>query len=187
MSSFEALPGPPAAIGDAALPIAAIVHDGSKGLVDALMVEIVRCLRAQNWRLAGLVQHNRRTPEGYEAMEAEELASGRSVRISLPRGAGARACRLDPAGLAEAAALAAAAFGPQSELVVFNKFARQEADGHGLRAEMGLAVAQGLPMLTSVQTSLLAEWSAFAGEAWRELPPEVEAVLDWCRALRRPA
>jgi len=41
-------------------------------------------------------------------------------------------------------------------------------------------VAAGIPLLTAVGHRFLPEWEAFSGGYGELLPPEHDAVLDWC-------
>jgi nucleoside-triphosphatase THEP1 len=160
--------------------IAAVVHDRRSASIDLMMREVADRLRASGRRLAGLVQHNVEK-DGSECSEMllKDLASDRLVSISMQRPRGSRGCRLDAAGLAEAAALAAAGIGRGADLVVISKFGAQEASGKGLRDEIALAVGSGIPLLTCVSRRLLPTWRDFIGEAWTALPPDPTEILEW--------
>lgn len=169
-------------------PLAAIVY--SSGFpIDELMAEVADSLKREAVRLGGVVQHNTGDcPDGCASMALEDLASGRLFPISEDRGAGSAGCRLDPAGLAAAGAAVAQALTGSIDLVIVNKFGKQEALGHGLRAEIAASVLAGLPLLTAVRADMLVPWSHFAGEDWQRLPPEAVAITDWAMAaLRLPA
>jgi molybdate transport system ATP-binding protein len=81
---------------------------------------------------------------------AHRSDDGGVITISQPRGTGASGCRLDPAGLAEAAGAVARAIDADVALLIVNKFSKQEALGQGLRGEIAQAVAAGVPVLTAV-------------------------------------
>lgn len=169
-------------------PLAAIVY--STGFpIDELMAEVADALRRAGVRLGGVVQHNNGDcMSGCASMALEDLASGRRFPISEDRGAGAAGCRLDAAGLAAAGAAVSEALSGSVDLVIVNKFGKQEVLGQGLRAEIAAGVLAGLPLLTAVRDDMLAAWSDFAGEDWQRLPPEPDAVTDWAMAaLRLPA
>lgn len=162
--------------------VAAILYPADSD-ADAVLAGIAASLRTDGLRLGGVIQHNRGecALPGF-AMELEDLASGRIIPISEDRGAGAHACRLDACGLAEGAAALTACLASAPELVIVNKFGRQEAAGGGLRSEIAGAVLAGIPLLTAVRTDLLTAWQDFAGEDWDRLPLDSEAILRWCRA-----
>ena len=97
-----------------ASPIAAVVHETRAAAIDRLMLEAAKRLRARGVKLGGLVQHNV-AKHGTDCAEMllEDLASGKLVTISLERSRRGSGCRLDAAGLAEAAALGAHAASPR--------------------------------------------------------------------------
>lgn len=169
-------------------PLAAIVY-ASGFPIDDLMAAVADRLKAEAVRLGGVVQHNRGDcASGCAAMVLEDLASGRMFAISEDRGAGATGCRLDAAGLAAAGGAVASALSGPVDLLIINKFGKQEALGQGLRAEIAAGFLSGLPLLTAVREDMLAAWTAFVGEDWQALPPEPEAVAGWALAsLRLPA
>ncbi|MBV9431869.1 MAG: DUF2478 domain-containing protein [Hyphomicrobiales bacterium] len=162
-----------------ASPIAAVVHETRAVAIDRLMLDTARRLRARGIKVGGLVQHNVEK-EGSDCaeMRLEDLASATHVVISLqrPRGSG---CRLDAAGLAEAAALAQRGIASGADFVIISKFGAQEAAGKGLREEIAQAVMLGLPVLTSVSSRLLPAFEGFIGESWTRLPPEFSAIEAW--------
>lgn len=151
--------------------------------IDRFMAELAARLRGRGLRLAGVVQHNEGDCDGAcEAMALEELASRTRFAISEDRGAGASGCRLDATGLAAAGgALGLALTGPV-DLVIVNKFGRQELLGKGLRQEIVAALLAGLPLLIAVRRDFLPAWRDFAGEDWLELPAEAAAVESWAAA-----
>lgn len=169
-------------------PLAAIVYP-SGFPIDELMVEVAARLKDEGARLGGVVQHNNGDCDsGCAAMALEDLASGRLFPISEDRGAGATGCRLDAAGLAAAGGAVASALAGRVDLLIINKFGKQEAFGQGLRAEIAAGCLSGLPLLTAVRADMLTAWGEFVGEDWQALPPEREAVTGWALArLRLPA
>ncbi|CAH1659150.1 conserved hypothetical protein [Hyphomicrobiales bacterium] len=169
-----------------AFRVAAIVYT-RRGEADDILAALAMRLREEEIPLAGLVQHNR---PGYGArvparMVAEDLASGRLIGISQPLGAAAAGCRLDSQGLAEAAALAARSL-PSAAFAILSKFGKAEVDGGGLRAEFVAALTHGIPLITSVPASRLADWDAFLGSPWHRagpVPTEVGARASFVEAL----
>jgi Protein of unknown function (DUF2478) len=163
--------------------IAAVVHDARSFAIDLVMREAVARLRASGRRLAGLVQHNvHKDDADCSEMLMEDLASNRLVSISMHRPRGSIGCRLDAAGLAEAAGLAAAGIARGADIVVISKFGAQEATGKGLRDEIALAVGSAIPLLTSVSVGLLPAWRDFIGEGWTALPPDPAKIVEWGHA-----
>lgn len=161
-------------------PIAAVVHDGSSPFVDLVLEDVARRLKARDLKLGGLIQHNFER-DGIDCAEMllEDLTSGRKVSISLRGSPGSKGCRLDPAGLADAAALAAAGIAEGVDLAIISKFGAQEAAGRGLRDEIALAISHGTPLLTSVGEKLLPAWREFIGGDWLPLIADPSAIEAW--------
>lgn len=160
-------------------PLAAIVY--SSGFpIDELMAEIAGRLKRAAVRLGGVVQHNE--DDGTQAMALEDLASGERFSITVERGAASTGCRLDPAGLAAAGGAVAAALSGPVDLLIINKFGRQEALGQGLRSEIVAGLLSGLPLLIAVRDDMLVAWRDFAGDDWQHLRPEIATVEDWATA-----
>jgi nucleoside-triphosphatase THEP1 len=148
------------------------------------MAALAAACRARGLAVSGLIQHN----EGDCAlpgfsMALEDMASGRRIPLVAEGPVPAQACRLDVAGLAEAAACLSVERHQSSDLVIVNKFGRQESLGRGLREEMAALVMAGVPLLTSVRASLLPDFEAFTGEDFVVIDPTAEAVAHWLAAL----
>jgi hypothetical protein len=147
---------------------------------DTLLADFARDMARRGERIGGLVQRNVEVVSGGPpAMELVDLMTARAIPISQPRGRNSSGCRLDPAGLAEAAGAVTRAVDDGVALVIVNKFSNQEAAGHGLRGEIAHAVSAGVPLLTSVPRKCLEAWIAFAGGQTTTLPCERGAVDAW--------
>ena len=104
--------------------------------VDTLLADFASRLLRDGERLGGIVQRNLKDEAGRSnGMHVIDLATGRQISICQPLGSGATACKLDPAGLAEASLAVARAVADDVALIIVNKFSKQEAAGHGLRSE----------------------------------------------------
>lgn len=166
-----------------ALPIAAILYTPTDN-IEALLVRVARALGERGVRLGGVIQHD--IPSAIDdpcAMELEDLHSGERFALSQELGSGSEACRLDPAALAHASVAVRRALENGAQLIMINKFSTQEANGSGLRDEMGLAVTSGVPLLTAVGRRFLPEWETFTGKDGVLLEPSFDAVLDWWNTL----
>lgn len=160
--------------------IAALIY-GPEFDTTPILSEVARTLQGRDVALGGTIQHN----DGPCAMALEILPSGVRLPISQNLGSGAKGCRLDTRALTEAAALIRRSIESSPQLVLFNKFGAQEAAGGGLREEMAAVALSGIPLLTAVSESLMAEWSAFTGGADVQLACSVEAVMGWWDNLQR--
>lgn len=143
--------------------IAAILYR-SQDDVDALLADFAETLVRSGERIGGVVQRNLEDGAGCQVgMQAIDLMTGHEISICQPLGAGAMACKLDAAGLAEAAIAVTRAIAADVDLVVVNKFSKQEAAGEGLRDELAAAIAAGIPVLTAVPEKCLDAWNDFSG------------------------
>jgi molybdate transport system ATP-binding protein len=161
------------------LNLAAIVYRPADD-VDSMLVRFANDLTCRGHRLGGIVQRNTKGERGQrERMEVVDLMTGRAVRICQPLGTGATACRLNPAGLAEAATAVTRAVLADVELVIVNKFSKQEAAGRGLRAEIAGAVTAGLPLLTAVSDNCYDAWMSFTGGFGTTLLCDRRIIEEW--------
>ncbi len=164
-------------------PIAVIVYEPGAA-ADATLAVLAHGLAARGLRVSGLVQHN----DGACAlpgfsMALEDIATRRTIPLVDPGIVTPHACRLDVSGLAEAATLLAPERHAGSDVVVVNKFGRQESLGRGLRDEMAALALAGLPLLTSVRVDLLPAFAAFTGGGHVILAPQIDAVMAWLAGL----
>lgn len=161
------------------LNLAAIVYRPAED-ADGLLAHFANDLIRTGHKLGGIVQRNTKGEGARRGrMEVVDLMTGKAVRICQDLGKDAAACRLNPAGLAEAANIVTRAVAAGVELVVVNKFSKQEAAGRGLRAEIAEAAAAGLPLLTAVPDGCYAAWMRFTGGFGTTLVCERRVVGHW--------
>jgi molybdate transport system ATP-binding protein len=161
------------------LNLAAVVYQPADD-VDDLLACFADDLVRRGHQIGGIVQRNTKGERGQrERMEVIDLMTGKAVRICQYLGKDAAACKLNPAGLAEAATLVTRAVAADVELVVVNKFSKQEAAGRGLRAEIADAVTAGLPLLTAVSDNCYEAWMRFTGGFGTTLLCERRIIEDW--------
>jgi len=152
--------------------------------VDALLAEFAQNLGRSGGRIGGVVQRNVKDGADCQVgMQAIDLMTGAEISICQPLGSGAMACRLDAAGLAEAAVAVTRAIAADVDLVVINKFSKQEAAGEGLRDELACAIAAGIPVLTAVPEKCLDAWNDFTGGIGTTLLCERAAIEGWWQEL----
>lgn len=154
-----------------------------RGTSDRIMVDVAETLAARGLRLAGAVQHNAANLTGRRChMDLHLLGSGRVVRISQELGVHAGACRLNASALAQAVGLVEHQLSLKPDLLLLNKFAKQEAEGHGWRAAIGTAVAEDVPVLMAVSPASLHAFQRFAGEMAEPLAADPVAICGWALA-----
>lgn len=159
-----------------------VTIEDSVGGADRILAATADALHAQGLRLAGAVQHNLDRGDGSDCdMDLRILGdAGPVIRISQNLGACAEGCRLDTGALALAIGRAQAVLAQGADLVIVNKFGKQECYGRGFREFIAQALHDGIPVLLSVPPEQLAGFHEFAGDLAEPVP--ANAALDWCRA-----
>lgn len=160
----------------------AYVSAPERGEGDRLLARVTQRLMAAGVVLGGVVQVNTETdPDRPCLMDLRVLGDARVIRISQDLGRHARGCRLDAAGLEEAVGLVAARLhSAPPQLLILNKFGKQEAEGRGFRPVIAQALALGVPVLTSVSDKNRNSFEQFAEGAATPLALHEDAVLHWC-------
>ncbi len=156
---------------------------------DALIAQCATGLATAGYRLGGVVQsnphrHGRRRCD----MCVKDLLGGGQVKISKDRGNEARGCRLDPNAFARIDAWVERAVLERVDLLIINKFGREEAHGRGLRLVIAEALIAEIPLMIGVSTRNLCDFLTFVGDSGTRLSPDIEAITAWCRnAIERGA
>jgi hypothetical protein len=74
------------------------------------------------------------------------------------------------------------------DLLIINKFGREEANGRGLRAVFAEALIAEIPLVIGVSTQNLPDFLTFVGDSATRLRPDAKAITAWCRnAIERGA
>ncbi|SCM67414.1 DUF2478 domain-containing protein [Donghicola eburneus] len=153
-----------------------------RGDADRCLVKVSEMLREAGVSMAGAVQFNIETDPAYKCqMDLHILTGADVVRISQDLGTLSQGCRLDPEGLERAVGLVASALEADPQVMILNKFGKQELDGRGFRPVIGEALGRGIPVLTAVAPGNVEGFRAFADDFGQELPAEPETVMDWVR------
>lgn len=160
----------------------------ARGVTDLLIRAVAFRLRVAGVSLAGAVQENVEQDPALKChMDLHVLSGPDVIRISQNLGALSSGCRLDPDALERAVGLAGRALEEGAELLIVNKFGKQEADGRGFRPLIGAALAAGIPVLTAVNAGNLQAFEAYAEDMAERLPHRADALVDWCLAQRAAA
>lgn len=142
-------------------------------------------LRASGHRLAGVVERQERTVfNDKRDTLLRGVADATACSLFQDLGPGSGACSLDLAGITAASGLVEASLAPGVELLVINKFGKVEAEGGGFRSAMGMALALGIPVLTSVNPAFEAAWQDFSGGVAERLQPQDGRLDAWWTAGR---
>nr|WP_295828873.1 DUF2478 domain-containing protein [uncultured Azospirillum sp.] len=172
------MPLPPASLPP--LRPGAVIHGPGSYGVDALLDGFTAELKRRGFRVGGLVQRNHGPGDDCaERMELVDVATGRAYDITQKLGRESQSCRVDPTGVAEASQAIRTAVASGVDLLVVNKFAGLESHGDGLSDEMLTAIAEGIPLLTSVGSRYLNEWQTATGGFCDLLSPVPDALWRW--------
>jgi hypothetical protein len=162
-----------------------ITADG-RGDMDLLLHGLASRAAARGWRLCGTVQMNSDCgPDRPCDMDVRILPDGPVIRISQSLGAGARGCRLDPDALEQAVARTAARLDGGCDLLIVNRFGKQEGDGRGFRLVIAEALGADIPVLVGVNRLNLARFEAFTEGLAEPVAPDAGALDTWLASLSR--
>jgi nucleoside-triphosphatase THEP1 len=170
--------------------LAAVIYRAEDD-VDSLLADFAADRLRAGDRLGGIVQRNIKDANGKKLdMQMIDLMTSRAIGICQSLGQGSQACKLDTSGLTEASTAVTRAIAGDVDLIVINKFAKQEANGHGLRSEFVEAILAGRAVLTAVPEKCLDAWSEFTGDRGTTLLCARRVVDAWwhevsTRAARR--
>jgi nucleoside-triphosphatase THEP1 len=168
--------------------LGAVVYDDGL-FADALIAQCAAGLAASGYRLGGVVQSNaHRRGRRRCDMYVKDLLGGDEIKISLDRGNEARGCRLDPDAFARIDAWVERAVLQRVDLLIINKFGKEEAHGRGLRPVIAEALIAEVPLVIGVSTRNLCDFLTFVGDSVTRLRPDIEVITAWCRnAIERGA
>lgn len=163
----------------------ACVTVAGKGLTDACLAQAVALMQAQGLRLAGSVQFNPQRADRPKCdMDVYILPGGPVLRISEDRGIHARGCRLD-AGVLETAVVTTLDRLESADLLIINKFGKQESEGRGFVPVIAEAMTRGLPVVVGVNPLNHGAFHAFTDGMAQDLPADPEAISAWAFAHYR--
>jgi hypothetical protein len=159
------------------------VSVAERGGADHVLTSVAAALGGRK-ALIGVVQINTEyDPARPCHMDLSVLGTQTVIRISQFLGAGSQGCRLDAAALEAAVGMVATQLQNTSpDLLIINKFGKQEGYGRGFRPLIGQALAMGVPVLTAVSALNLPQFLMFAAGMAAPLPPNRDAVLRWLDA-----
>ena len=156
-----------------------IVAD-ERGGGDRRLAALVDRLLSDGLRLAGAVQTNVEMDEGRPChMDLCVIGQDTAVRISQSLGAHSSGCRLDPAGLETVVGAVEAQLDAPVDLLIVNKFGKQEIEGRGFRELIAEALALEVPVLTAIRPSQTSSFLEFADDFAQEVPASPKGIFEW--------
>lgn len=125
---------------------------------DAAVADLAARLLQTGRRVIGAVQHG--APDG---MVLRAVCGTELWPITQRLGSGAQGCTLDPGALEHAVARVSQRL-PGADLLIVNRFGKQEAAGRGFAPLIATALGQGTGVVISVPPAHLAAFNSFAGD-----------------------
>jgi hypothetical protein len=165
---------------DAQCDLAALVYDKDQD-PDPILRDFAAGLSGRGHRVVGLVQLGR--DRDAKQLSAMLVHSGEEVQLFQNLGPQAEGCRLDVGALLQAGSRIADALDQRADLVIINRFGKQESDGKGLLFVIERALGAGMPVVIAVPRSRLVDWIAFSGGMSGKLACDRAALETWWDAV----
>ena len=147
---------------------------------NGLLYGLAETLAARGLRLAGTVQINSLRPDACKCdMDVKVLPDGPVIRISQDLGPQSQGCRLTPDTLEQAVAESTRMLATGADVLIVNKFGKQEAEGRGFRELIGEALARDIPVIVAVNALSRPAFETFADGLATALPGDAGPILDW--------
>lgn len=166
---------------DSQCDLAALVYEQNQD-PDEVLRAFASDLKARGYRVAGLVQ------TGHHCTDAPRLSamlvhSGEELQLFQDLGTCATGCRLDVGRLLDAATRVASAIDRGADLVIVNRFGRQEREGKGLSFLVERALSADIPVVIAVPGHRFADWVRFADGMSVKLRCDRETLDAWWNAV----
>ncbi len=163
--------------------LAALVYESDQD-PDELLRGFASDLKARGSRVVGLVH------AGHDCVDAPGLSAmlvhtGEELQLFQDLGACATGCRLDVGQLLEAGGKVASAIDAGADLVIVNRFGRQEREGKGLSYLIERALSAEIPVVIAVPSHGLADWIRFAGDMSVRLDCDRKTLDAWWDSVSR--
>ena len=166
---------------DSQCDLAAVVYEPDQD-PDAVLRDFASELNARGFRAVGLVQL------GHHCVDAPELSvvmihTGEQLQLFQNLGACATGCRLDVGKLLDAGAQIEDAIDHGADLLIVNRFGRQEREGKGLSYLVERALSADIPVVIAVPRHRFADWIRFADGMSVKLRCHRPALDAWWNAV----
>ncbi|MDE9451047.1 DUF2478 domain-containing protein [Aliiroseovarius sp. Z3] len=166
------------------MKLAYVIAPG-RGQTNLLLAGVADALAQHGLTLCGTVQLDTERAEDHHCdMDVLILPDGPKIRISQFLGANARGCKLNPEALETAVGQTEERLKAGADLLIVNKFGKQEAEGRGFREAVGEALARDIPAIIGVSEGSREAFMTFVGDA-EQLSPDHDSVLSWALEATR--
>jgi len=140
-------------------------------------------LNAHGRRAVGLVQLGHHCADS--ELSALLVHSGEEVPLLQDLGSCAAGCRLDVGRLLEAGTRIANAIEAGADIVIINRFGKQEREGKGLSYLIERALDADIPVVIAVSSHRFADWIKFACGMSVKLACDRASLEAWWRSASR--
>lgn len=166
---------------DSQCDLAALVYERDQD-PDALLKSFASDLNARGYRAVGLVQL------GHHCVDRPKLSAmlvhtGKELELLQDLGSCATGCRLDVGQLLDAGAEVASAIDEGADLLIVNRFGRQERGGRGLLYLVERALNADIPVVIAVPSHRFADWIRFADGMSVRLRCDRWSLYTWWSAV----
>ncbi len=166
---------------DSQCDLAALVYEADQD-PDEVLRAFASDLKARGYQVAGLVQTSHRCTDKPE-LSAMLVHTGEELQLFQDLGACATGCKLDVGQLLDAGGKIASAIDQGADLVIVNRFGRQEREGKGLSFLVERALSADIPVVIAVPSHRFADWIRFADGMSVKLRCDRETLDGWWNAV----
>ncbi|MGX9390346.1 DUF2478 domain-containing protein [Nitrobacteraceae bacterium UC4446_H13] len=166
---------------DAQCDVAALVYEAHQP-PDGVLLDFVAALKARELRPVGLVQFGHHNA-GAAELAAMMVHSGERVDLFQEVATYTQGRRLDLDKLAAAHSAMMTAIDQGADLLVVNRFGRQEQQGRGLARLIEYALAADVPVVVPVPAFRFDDWIAYIEGMCVKLPCDGAALETWWNGL----
>jgi hypothetical protein len=161
---------------DAQCDLAALVYTQDQD-PDQILHEFASGLNANGHRAVGIVQLGRHYPDA--SLSATLVPTGEQLRLFQDMDAHSTGCRLDLGQLTGAGERIARILDEGADILIVNRFGRQEREGKGLAHLVEYALGADIPVVIAVPSHHFADWITFAGGMTVKLHCDRESLDAW--------
>jgi hypothetical protein len=166
---------------DSQCDLAALVYEQNED-PDQILWDFAVDLNRRGHRAVGLVQ------TGHHCVDAPKLSAmllhtGEELQLFQDLGTCAAGCRLDVGQLLDAGSQVASAIDQGADLLIVNRFGRQEREGKGLCYLIERALSADIPVVIAVPSHRFADWIKFADGMSVKLRCNRPALEAWWNVI----
>ncbi len=166
---------------DSQCDLAALVYKPQQD-PDQVLRDFAANLNAGGYRAVGLVQLGHHCVDGPE-LSAVLVHTGQKLQLFQNLGTCSKGCKLDVGQLLNAGTEIAGAIDHGADILIINRFGRQEREGKGLLYLIDRALSAGIPVLIAVPENRFPNWIEFSGGMSVRLSCERDSLDAWWNAV----